>query len=112
MRLTNKKIIQELLPILQDCIKREKDIQYDRTDYYGHPHHVEYKGDIQCSWTKYGNDVIITVFKPLKGKYDGATLHYRVGDNGYGYSKEYTGMGNGFYADVSFDGKIIRSEWD
>jgi len=39
-------------------------------------------------------------------------LSYQTGWDGFGYEKEFTGMGNGFYADVSFDGKIIKSEWD
>ena len=113
MRMTNKRIIKKLLPILKEAIKEKLDWSTAQLDYYKHPSIIYYKDGIEVRHTKYGEKKIITeVIMPLKGKYDHATLSYQTGWDGFGYEKEFTGMGNGFYADVSFDGKIIKSEWD
>jgi len=114
-RLTNRQIIAELLPVMKKARERweQGEIKFTSLDYYKHPCYVEgfYGGEVR--FTKYGeNFIVISVTKYLQGKYDHATLNYKIGNDGYGYEKEYTGMGNGFYADVDFSGKIIRSEWD
>jgi len=129
-RLTNKKIIDELLPIMKEAIKKTDEIEFDDHDWVGHPLHLEYKNDITISWTKYEKEILVAVNKPLKGRYDHADLGVRIAteDVKYGdkiyhkgesidegtfcYSKEYSGMGNGFYAIVDNNGKIIKSEWD
>jgi len=116
-RLTNKKLIKLLLPFLEEAKKQK--VKLTNVNYYGEPYHSEMEFDEESQkwiyelWVQRDSDLIIMVYTLLKGKYDVATLSYRRGNpDGYSYSKEYKGMGNGFYADVDFKGNIIKSEWD
>ena len=97
MRQTNNNIIAELLPQLKKKVK-----QYNTGD--------------KTVARLVGNRYCISVCKSLhRGRYDRAELQTwgdRAMEEGGFYSKEYTGCGNGFYALVSWDGKIIHSEWD
>ena len=115
-RITNKQIIKKLLPYLKEAIKR-KDVKLTKRDFYGHPLYEEYIsdeqfGEIHIIWISFDGVKVIEVTVPLKGKYDQATLSWREGENCFGYAKEFTGLGNGYYADVDCNGKIIRGEWD
>lgn len=121
-RLTNRKIIDKLLPILKE--KEKQSIpELDLMDFAKHQYHEEYiDHSITVRWTNFGGKgldgieypdaIYIEASMRLEGKYDHATLSKRIGETNYGYAKEYTGLGNGFYADVSPAGKIIKSEWD
>ncbi len=97
MRQTNNKIIAELLPQLKKKLE-----QYNA-------------GDMTVERLE-GNRHWISVTKNLYGrKYDRAELQTwgdRAIEDGVLYSKEYIDCGNGFYAVVSWNGKIIYSEWD
>jgi len=116
-RLTNKKLIKMLLPYMREA--KEQEVKMDDVDYYKHPFHEEAKYDeknrkvIYVRWTQYNDETMIEVYTHLEGKYDLVELSYSPKDEtGYGYSKEYRGMGNGFYADVDLNGNITKSEWD
>ncbi len=94
-RLTNKRIIDELLPQLR--------------------RHFQLWGEagMQTDGLTYGK--FLSVTKYLEGKYDHADLSAKIEDGkivGIFYSKEYTGCGNGYYAKVDDNGNIIAGEWD
>jgi len=114
-RLTNKQIINMLLPYMESAKKQKVTFQqgidhpYCRQTVYDENNKVAIFKD----WAEYDkNHVVITVFIMLPGKYSSASLSWQIGAKGYGYAKELRGLGNGYYADVDFSGKIIRSECD
>ena len=111
-RLTNKWIIEELFPILQWALTQE--VEFENKDFYGHPYKQIQKNGFPIRWTRYEDGVIITVTMQLSGKYDHATVDalLRGGKIEFSYSKEFTGMGNGYYAELDEKGKIIKGEWD
>lgn len=117
MRLTNRKIIDELLPILKKNINKEIP-KLDQVSYYDHSYHREQiKDNITIKWIEYESDyhLFLQVIKTIpSGKYDQAILGTNLEDNkdAFSYQKEYRGMGNGFYATIDKDGKILNSEWD
>jgi len=90
-----------------------------RSDYYGNPCDDAYIDGFHVIYKKWRGTKIITVsvVKSLHGKYDCAMLSAVLDGNTlavkqYEYSKEYSGMGNGYYAIVDENGEIIRDEWD
>jgi len=111
--MTNKKIISILFPILKKAVKNIPELT--ETDFYGHPSKQMVIDGFKVFYTEYEkNYVTVAVTMPLRGRYDHATVSATI-NNGvvsYGYSKEFTGLGNGFYADLDENGNIIRSEWD
>ncbi len=112
-RITNRSLIRELLPVLEQAIARKDEVKLDHKSYYGHPCSVTYINGLRIDYTDYEGTLYVEVTKTLHGKYDHATLAWHSAKpDFYGYSKEYTGMGNGYYADVSKEGEIIRGEWD
>ena len=115
-RLTNKRIIAELMPILlKRAIAKRQNVTLDEKDFYNHPCHIEYEHGIKIKWSKFAHgEEIISVTKPLTGKFDHATISatFREGIVSFRYEKEFTGMGNGYYADLDANGKFIRAEWD
>ena len=94
-RLTNKLIIKELLPQLNKGFQDWKE------------------GGMNTEDLEYSRFLAVT--KLLQGRYDNATLSATIVDGkiiSISYSKEYTGMGNGYYASVDNNGNIIKGEWD
>jgi len=113
MRLTNKRIISRLFPILKKAIKNIPEL--DERDYYGHlSKRIQIEG-YTVIYTNYEDYIVVAVTMLLTGKYDHATVSATIKNGrviGYGYAKEFTGLGNGFYALLDENGKIIESEWD
>jgi hypothetical protein len=112
-RHTNHTLIADLLPILK-LFEKERP-KLDKLDYYKHPYHEKrISHDVTIRWTNYGgDDTVIEITKLLNGRYDHATIQKWINKKGgYGYAKEFTGKGNGFYAGLNTEGKIIKSEWD
>ena len=111
-RLTNKWIIGELFPILQWALTQE--VEFENKDFYGHPYKQQYKNGYCVRWTGWNGTTIIEVTMYLRGKYDHATVNavLRDGKIDFNYSKEFAGMGNGYYAELDEKGKIIEGEWD
>lgn len=95
IRLTNKRIIDELLPRLEHRFHIWKQSGMDRD---------------ALTYNKF-----LSVTKYMEGKYDHADLSATI-ENGQiiaiHYAKEYTGCGNGYYAKVDNAGNIIAGEWD
>lgn len=118
MRLTNKRIIAELMPIVKSELNKDYfNFTFDKRDYYNRPIKAKYIGEYPVRWIDLGDYLILEVTKPLKGKYDHATISVAIPTSSnkkpfFSYRKEYTGMGNGFYADLDENGNIIKSEWD
>jgi len=112
VRLTNKRIISILFPVLKKAIKDIPEL--DERDFYGHPSKRRTVDGFNVVYTEYGKEIIVSVSMSLKGRFDHATVSATI-NNGkvfYGYAKEFRGLGNGFYADLDEDGNIVRSEWD
>lgn len=113
-RLTNKRLISMLFPVLKKAIRDIPEL--DEKDYYGHPSKRMTIDGFSVIYTKYEDRyVTVSVSMPLKGKYDHATVSATIRNgklSGFGYSKEYRGLGNGFYAELDENGNIIKSEWD
>ena len=111
-RLTNKRLISMLFPILKKALHEIPKL--DERDFYGHPAKWTVIDGFQVVYIQRGDRLEVSVTKHLMGRYDHATVSAII-TNGkiyYGYSKEYRGLGNGFYADLDENGNIIRSEWD
>jgi hypothetical protein len=90
--------------------------QFDAKDFYGHPYSETVIDGHRVVYTEWSRDQItVEVVMPLEGKFDHATV-CAVIRNGevisYEYAKEFRGLGNGFYAELDENGKIIKSEWD
>ena len=116
MQLTNRKIIDELLPTLKENINKETP-ELDQVSYYDHPYHrKQVKDNVIVKWVKYEPEILqLKVIRTIpSGKYDQAILGTNLKDNKdtFSYQKEYRDMGNGFYATVDKKGKILNSEWD
>jgi len=118
-KLTNKKLIAEILPVVKEAISRWQKgaIRLDGEDYYGRKQHLEWVGDfIRLVWAEHkGSEIIISAARELEqGRYDYATVTARLNDGqvSFSYQKEFRGMGNGFYADINNTGQIKKSEWD
>ncbi len=127
-KLSNNQIIQKLLPYLKTGIEKLKNnqIEFNEKDYYGHPCYEEYfeNGEIILRYTDYDERIIIEAVMIFeRGKYGHATLEAQFiketkevlktkSGTVYGFAKEFRGKGNGYYADVDENGKIIRREWD
>ena len=112
-RLTNKRLISMLFPALKKAISDVPEL--DEKDYYGHPAKWTAIDGFQVVYIQREDILTVSVTKHLAGKYDHATVSAIIKNGkvvGYGYSKEYRGLGNGFYADLDENGNIIRSEWD
>ena len=111
-RLTTKWIIGELFPILQWALTQE--VEFEKRDYYNHLYKEILKDRFFVRWTQYDGATLVEVTMPLHGKYDHATVDalLRGGKIEFSYSKEFTGMGNGYYAELDEKGKIIKGEWD
>lgn len=125
MKFTNKQLIKLLLPAINRAIEELPAITFRQTDYYGHKYHEKHYHDLNVfvRYTDFEDRILIEVWIPLQGKYSNATLYtyYLKNENTlkrtskgavYGFSKEYAGLGNGYYADVMPDGTIIVSEYD
>ncbi len=114
--LTNKKIIEILLPYVKEGIENIhcdlRDIDYYKHPYIQWDYYLENGERIAVTITDYDGVRVVEAYLHLEGRYDGARITYQQGSNGYGYAKEFKGMGNGFYADLDIRGKIIRKEWD
>jgi len=113
VRLTNKRIISTLFPVLKRAIKNIPEL--DEKDYYGHPSKEIVIEGFRVIYTKYEDRyVTVEVIMSLEGRYDHATVSAIIqnGKVSYGYSKEFRGLGNGFYAELDENGKIVKSEWD
>lgn len=114
MRYTNRKLIDILLTLIKEREKRDIP-EFDDKDYYGNPTYTDrIEPGLWVKWTKYDKEIVLEATILLIGKYDHATLNKRIPQTGpnYYYAKEYTGTGNGFYAEISPEGKIINFEWD
>ena len=115
-RLTNKRIIAELMPILlKRAIAKRQNVTLDEKDFYNRPCHIEYEHGIKIKWSKFAHGAeIISVTKPLTGKFDHATISatFQEGVVSFHCEKEFTGMGNGYYAELDANGKNIRVELD
>jgi hypothetical protein len=124
-RLTNKQIVEILLPIVREAVNRK--VEFDRKDAYGNPCHREYReyqagvhaGLIEVEWTDYGDHIQVAArMNLLDGRYDHATLATDIRKaDGFvleylGFAKEFRGMSNGYYATVDWTGRILNSEWD
>ena len=112
-RLTNKKLISMLFPVLKKAIKDIPEL--DEKDYYGHPAKwITIDGFKVVYIEREKGYLTVSVSMPLKGRYDHATVSAIIKDGKvyYGYSKEFTGLGNGFYADLDENGNIVKLEWD
>jgi hypothetical protein len=124
-RLTNKQIIEILLPIVREAVNKK--VEFDRKDVDGNPCHREYRdyqvgihaGIIEVEWTDYGDHIHVAARMRLHdGRYDHATLGTNIRkSDGYvleylGFAKEFRGMLNGYYATVDWTGRILDSEWD
>jgi len=114
-RLTNKRIIAVLFPILKVALEKVPK-RFTKKDYYGHLYDKKVINNHTVCYTKWDDSYItVEVVMPLEGRYDHATVSAII-QNGkvtaYGYAKEFAGLGNGFYADLDENGNIIKSEWD
>ena len=112
-RLTNKRLISMLFPVLKKAISDVPEL--DERDHYGHPAKWTAIDGFQVVYIQREDILTVSVTKHLAGKYDHATVSAIIKNGkvvGYGYSKEYRGLGNGFYAELDENGNIIRSEWD
>ena len=130
MRLTNKRIIEELLPKLHEFVREFQAGKYklNEVDYYGKKCYKRFDGNYFYYIEDYNQGYyLISVEKRLKSqKYDKALIEtfihkenmkvcYDDEEGCYiaNYTKEFKGMGNGFYATLDFKtGKILFSEWD
>jgi hypothetical protein len=112
-RLTNKKIISVLFPIL--CRAIEGEIPEGKVGEFGDIGWIEVErideGETVCS--------IGATLHFYGGKYGRATLFtkLRKSDNApvvdwLGYEKTFRGTMNGFFATVDWSGRILDSEWD
>ena len=135
-RLTNKVLIEDLLPRLKQFYKEFKENR-NSFKFTKNPHYdfLWYKKEV------YENDVrylyviedredfyLMDVSRelPKNSKFEFATVLLRIYKKDFdiyyskhhkryicGYQKEWKGLGNGFYADLDFEtGKILFSEWD
>jgi hypothetical protein len=113
-RLTNKAIISELFPILKKATSNVPPLT--EKDYYGNPRKEVIIDNHRVIYTEFEKGyVVVSVVKPLSGRYDHATVSAIIRDGkvaGYEYAKEFRGLGNGFYAELDENGRIIKSEWD
>ncbi|MHA1832369.1 MAG: hypothetical protein ACTSV7_00120 [Candidatus Baldrarchaeia archaeon] len=113
-RLTNKRIISKLFPVLKKAIENVPEL--NEKDYYGHPAKWTEMDGFNVVYIERDGHLTVSVSMPLEGTYDHATVSAIIDkDKGkvyYCYSKEYRGLGNGFYADLDENGNIIKSEWD
>ena len=114
MRKTNKKIIGELFPTLRWALVQN--VEFEKQDYYGKLYKEVQKDGFPVRWTRIGDGAtLVKVTMPLRGKYDHATVAatvYSDGKTEFSYSKEFTGKGNGYYALLNENEKIIKGEWD
>ncbi len=122
--MTNQQIIKKLLPHLLKAIEELPSISFEKKDYYGHPYYKTNFDEINIIYTDYDDRILIEAYILFnKGKYSHATLFTYIMKNNYeilttsngamfGYAKELKGLGNGYYADVSINGKILKSELD
>jgi hypothetical protein len=119
-KLTNKKLIEKLLPIAMKYSFKYAlgGIELNDVDYYGHNSYREQIDDnITVYFTNYDSEIFIEACYKLTGKYDEAavTLVIDVKNKdikGLGFRKTLRGLGNGYYADIDFTGNIIKSEYD
>ncbi len=124
-RITNKKLIGELLPVLKEAIKEfnEGNISFTKTDIEGN---LYYKRD-NTEWIKYTDkyinmyypyDIFIKVYKKLDdGIFDYAAVDVDIStenlaEPSFRFQKFYRGSGRGFYADIDENGKTINGVWD
>jgi len=125
MRLTNRKIIDELLPILRKAVSCFLS-NLDSLDWEAPSWQTGIKriaeevidGHI-VEFLDFGDQIHISAMKSFdRGRFDYAQLTAVVScsDNRVSpelrFAKEFKGMGNGFYAKVDWNGKIIYGEWD
>ncbi len=130
-RLTNRQIINKLLPIIKEAVKKYQSgaIKMDDVDYYKHPCHYDYSyidQDVVVTYTDYGDQVVVRAYLRFRhrSRYDGAEVIARISKEtneqyvdketgaAFGYAKEFVGMGNGYYADLDENGRIVVAEWD
>lgn len=132
MRLTNKRIIEKLLPLLKKYLKEFQAGKYSLDDFdwwngerYFHEKHEDHDLWIHDVDNKY---FWLGVSMNLDGKYENASLDVKVGKYTKKilpvYEKDYEkpialfakyirGTGNGYFADVDLEtGKILEGEWD
>ena len=119
-KLTNKKLIEKLLPIaIKYGFKYALGgITLNRKDYYGHnSYKEEIDENITVCLTDYDTEIFVEAYHKLNGKYDKATVTVIIDlknkdIKGLGFRKTLRGLGNGFYADIDFNGNIIKDEFD
>jgi hypothetical protein len=113
--MNNKEIISRLFPVLKEAIENIPPKTEFRPDYYGHPHTVKHSGQYIICYTDFQEAMLIEATMLFqKGRYSHATVSAKVkeGKITFGYSKEFLGKGNGYYADLDDTGKVVRAEWD
>jgi len=116
-KMTNKRIIATLLPILKKALQNIPEL--DEKSFYGKPCKNTTIDGYDVYYEKpFENHILVSVTMRLEGKFDHATvtalIHYFNGGKltAYSYEKEFRGLGNGFYARLDAQGNIIKSEWD
>ncbi|MHC1635186.1 MAG: hypothetical protein ACXQTS_00990 [Candidatus Methanospirareceae archaeon] len=75
-RMTNKRIVEELFPVLERAVRETRWISFNRRDEYGHPYFYRRRGSKEIRWTRYEGDGVtfVEVTMAISGKYDRATL--------------------------------------
>ncbi|MEM5861342.1 MAG: hypothetical protein QXJ20_03020 [Candidatus Aenigmatarchaeota archaeon] len=116
-RLTNREIINMLLPVAKEYIPKLREIELTGIDYSGHPYEefsvaLPDGGYCYVRITEYIGGRVLEVYMHLTGRFETAAILYQEGNDVLEFAKELRGKGHGFYATLDFDGNIIKSEWD